>query len=163
MIDPLEKQVLSELKKGTGKQNILKNLETKDNRDDLVWYLNHFPTGKSRKDHQWINWLLVIMLLTLSVMKLHEIARLQLKAMQYDMFTPMLLLDLVVPAVNFFVLSKIIRFQRQGYEFMTILGVLALALAVNRVMPYLDMYLVIIALSVFLRLRMFPKKERVKD
>lgn len=163
MIDPLEKQVLGELKKGTGKESILKKLETRDNRDDLVWYLNHLPTGKSREDHQWINWLLVIVLLTLSVMKLYEIARLQLKAMHYDMFTPMLMLDLVVPAVNFFVLNKIIRFQRQGYEFMIVLGVLALVLADNRLMPYLAMYLAIIGWSVFLLLRMFPKKERVKD
>jgi len=163
MADPLEQQVLSELKKGTGKQNVLNKLETKDNRDDLVWYLNHLPTGKGRKDHQWINWLLVIVLLTLTVMKLYEIARLQLKAMHYDMFSPMLMLDLVVPAVNFFVLNKIIRFQRQGYEFMTVLGVLAMVRAENRVMPDLAMYLVIIGLSVFLLLRMFPKNERVKD
>ncbi|MEA2115091.1 MAG: hypothetical protein U9P36_06880 [Thermodesulfobacteriota bacterium] len=163
MADPLERQVLGELKKGTGKQNVLNKLETEDNRDDLVWYLNHLPTGKGRKDHQWINWLLIVVLLTLTVMKLYEIARLQLKAMHYDMFSPMLMLDLVVPAINFFVLNKIIRFQRQGYEFMTVLGVLALVLAENRLMPYLGMYLVIIGLSVFLLLRMFPKKERVKD
>ena len=163
MIDALEKQVLSELNKGTGKQNILKNLETADNRDDLVWYLNHFPTGKGRKDHQWINWFLIIVLLALTLMKLYEIARLQIKAMSHDMFTPMLLLDLVVPAVHFFVLSKMIRFQRQGYEFMTVLGVLALVREENRLMPDLGMYLVIIGLSVFLLLRMFPKKERVKD
>ncbi len=163
MIDPLENQVLSELKKGTGKQNILNNLETEDNRDDLVWYLNHFPTGKGRKDHQWINWLLIIVLLALTIMKLYEIAQLQIKAINLDMFKPMLLLDLVVPAVNFFVLSKMIRFQRQGYEFMAVLGVLALVLEQNRHMPYLGMYLVIIGLSVFLLLRMFPKKERVKD
>ena len=163
MIDPLEKQVLSELKKGTGKQNILNNLETEDNRDDLVWYLNHLPTGKSRNDHQWINWLLIIVLLVLTIKKLYFIALVQMNAASVNQFSPMLLLDLVVPAVNFFVLNKIIRFQRQGYEFMTVLGVLALVRAENRVMPDLAMYLVIIGLSVFLLLRMFPKNERVKD
>ncbi len=163
MADPLEQQVLEELKKGTAKQTILKQLGTKDNREDLVWYLNHLPTGKARWDHQWLNWLLVTVLLILTLMKLYEIARLQIKAMHYDMFSPMLLLDLVVPAINFFVLNKIIRFQRQGYEFMTVLGVLALVQEENRLMPYLGMYLVIIVLSVFLLLRMFPKKERLKD
>lgn len=163
MADPLEKQVLGELKKGTGKLNVVKKLETRENREDLVWYLNHLPTGKGRKDHQWLNWLLIIVLLALTIMKLYEIAQLQLKAISYDMFKPMLLLDLVVPAVNFFVLNKIIRFQRQGYEFMAVLGVLALVRADNRLMPYLAMYLVIIGLSVFLLLRMFPKRERVKD
>jgi hypothetical protein len=163
MIDPLEKQVLSELKKGTGKQNVLNKLETEDNREDLVWYLNHLPTGKDRKDYKWINWLLIIVLLALTIKKLYFIALVQMNAASVNQFSPMLLLDLVVPAVNFFVLNKIIRFQRQGYEFMTVLGVLALVRAENRLMPDLAMYLVIIGLSVFLLLRMFPKKERVKD
>ena len=163
MADPLEQQVLGELKKGTGKLNVLKKLETKDNRDDLVWYLNHFPTGKGRKDHQWINWLLIIVLLVLTIKKLYFMALVQMNAAAVNQFSPMLLLDLVVPAVHFFVLSKMIRFQRQGYEFMTVLGVLAMVRAENRVMPDLAMYLVIIGLSVFLWLRMFPKKERVKD
>ena len=162
MADPLEQQVLGELKKGTGKLNVLKKLETEDNREDLVWYLNHLPTGKGRKNHQWINWLLIIVLLALTVKKLYFIALIQMNAAAVNQFSPMLLLDLVVPAVNFFVLNKIIRFQRQGYEFMTVLGVLAMVRAENRVMPDLALYLVIISLSVFLLLRMFPKKERLK-
>jgi hypothetical protein len=163
MADALEQQVLAELKKGTGKLNVLKKLEIRDNREDLVWYLNHLPTGKDRKDHQWLNWLLIIVLLALTIKKLYFIALVQMNAAAVNQFSPMLLLDLVVPAVNFFVLNKIIRFQRQGYEFMTVLGVLALLRAENRFMPDLAMYLVIIGLSVFLLLRMFPKKERVKD
>ncbi len=163
MADALEQQVLAELKKGTGKLNVLKKLETRENREDLVWYLNHLPTGKGRKDHQWLNWLLIIVLLALTIKKLYFIALIQMNAASVNQFSPMLLLDLVVPAVNFFVLNKIIRFQRQGYEFMTVLGVLALVRAENRLMPDLGMYLVIIGLSVFLLLRMFPKKERVKD
>ena len=162
MADPLEQQVLGELKKGTGRLNVLKKLETEDNREDLVWYLNHLPTGKGRKNHQWINWLLIIVLLALTVKKLYFIALIQMNAAAVNQFSPMLLLDLVVPAVNFFVLNKIIRFQRQGYEFMTVLGVLALFREENRVMPDLALYLVIISLSVFLLLRMFPKKERLK-
>jgi len=162
MADPLEQQILGELKKGTGKLNVLKKLETEDNHEDLVWYLNHLPTGKGRKNHQWINWLLIIVLLALTVKKLYFIALIQMNAAAVNQFSPMLLLDLVVPAVNFFVLNKIIRFQRQGYEFMTVLGVLALVRAENRVMPDLALYLVIIGLSVFLLLRMFPKKERLK-
>ena len=103
------------------------------------------------------------MLLALTIKKLYFTALVQMNAASVNQFSPMLLVDLVVPAVNFFVLNKIIRFQRQGYEFMTVLGVLALVRAENRVMPDLAMYLVIIGLSVFLLLRVFPKKERVKD
>lgn len=161
MADLLEQQILGELKKGAEKQNILQKLGTKDNRDDLAWYLNHFPTGKGRKHNQWINWLLIIVLLAVTLNKLYFIALVQLNALAVDQFSPVLLLDLIVPAINFFVLSKIIRFHRQGYQFMAVLGILALVRPENQVMPNLAMYLVIIGLSIFLLLRLFPKQERI--
>ncbi len=163
MADPLEKQVLTELKKGTSKQQLLKKLTTADNRDDLVWYLNQFPTDKGRRENRWVNLLLVIVLLAVTLNTLYFIAMIQLKALAVDRFSPMLLLDLIVPAINFFVLSKIIRFHHQGYQFMTVLGILALFRPENRYMPNLALYLVIIGLSVFLLLRLFPKKERIND
>ncbi len=163
MADPLEREVLNALKKGTGKQKILQQLLTKDNRDDLVWYLNHLPTGPGRRENQWINWLLIILLLAVTVNKLYFIALLQLKAVSVNMFSPVLLLDLIVPAINFFVLNKIVRFQRQGYEFMTVLGLLGLVRPENRDMPNLALYLIIISLSIFLLLKLFPKKERIPD
>ena len=163
MADKLEQQVLAELKNGTAKKNILRKLESGDNRDDLVWYLNHYPTGRGRKQNFLLNWLLVLVLLVLTMKKLYFIAMVQLNALAVDQFSPLLLVDLIVPAVNFFVLSKILRFNRQGYQFMAVLGVLALVRADNRVMPDLAMYLVIIVLSVFLLLRLFPKGERIED
>ena len=163
MADPLERQVLAELKSGMAKKNILSKLETKDNHDDLVWYLNYYPTGWGRQQNFLINWLLVILLLALTIKKLYFIAMVQLNALAVNQFSPLLLVDLIVPAVNFFILSKIIRFNRQGYQFMAVLGVLALVRADNRVMPDLAMYLVIIGLSIFLLLRLFPKQERIED
>lgn len=163
MADPLEQQVLAELKNGTGKQNILKKLATTENREDLVWYLNYFPSGKGREEAKWLNWLLIIVLLALTVNKLYFIALVQLNAVAFSQFSPLLLVDLIVPAINFYVLSKIVRFHREGYQFMTVFGVLALIRPENRLMPNLGMYIVIIALSVFLLLRLFPKQERVKE
>ncbi|RUM35459.1 MAG: hypothetical protein DSY58_06840 [Desulfobulbus sp.] len=163
MADPLEHEVLKALKSGTGKDTILKNLATPDNKDDLIWYLNNFPTGKGRLENKWINWLLVILLLAVTVNKLYFIALLQLKAISANMFSPMLLLDLIVPAINFFILSKIIRFHRQGYQFMVVLGTLGLIRPENRVMPNLAFYLVIIGLTIFLLLRLFPKQDTLKD
>jgi hypothetical protein len=163
MADALEKQVLAELKKGTPKQQVLKKLSTADNREDLVWNLNYFPTGKGRRDNRWVNWLLVVLLLAVTLNTLYFIAMIQLRALAVDQFSPMLLLDLIVPAINFFVLSKIVRFHRQGYQFMTVLGILALFRPENRYMPNLALYLVIIGLSIFLLLRLFPKQERIED
>lgn len=163
MAAPLEREVLNALKKGTGKQKILQQLLTKDNRDDLIWHLNHLPTGSGRRNNLWINWLLVILLLAVTINKLYFTALLQLKAVSVNMFSPVLLLDLIVPAIHFFVLGKIVRFQRQGYEFMTVLGLLGLIRPENRDMPNLALYLLIIGLSIFLLLRLFPKKERIQD
>lgn len=163
MADPLEHEVLKALKNGTGKETILKNLATPDNKDDLVWYLNNFPTGKGRLENKWINWLLVILLLAVTVNKLYFIALLQLKAISANMFSPVLLLDLIVPAINFFILSKIIRFHRQGYQFMAVLGTLGLIRPENRVMPNLAFNLVILGLTIVLLLRLFPKQETLKD
>jgi hypothetical protein len=160
MADPLEKQVLDELKKGSSKQQILNTFSTPENREDLVWYLNHFPTGRRRKENLWVNWLLITVLLAVTLNTLYFIAMIQLRALAVEQFSPMLLLDLIVPAINFFVLSKIVRFHRQGYQFMAVLGILALFRPENRYMPNLALYLVIIALSVFLLLRLFPKQDR---
>ncbi|NOQ45320.1 MAG: hypothetical protein GQ559_01375, partial [Desulfobulbaceae bacterium] len=118
--------------------------------------------GKGREDTQWINWLLVIVLLAVTVKKLYFMALVQLNAVAVNQFSPLLLLDLIVPAINFYILIKIIYFHRQGYQFMAVLGILALVRSENRVMPDLAMYLVIIGLSVFLLSRLFPKHERLE-
>ncbi len=63
--------------------------------------------------------------------------------------------------INFYVLSKIIRFRRQGYQFMIVLGVLAFVQPENRAQPDLTLYLCITSLSILLLLRLFPKKGRI--
>jgi len=88
MADALEKQVLAELKKGTPKQQVLKKLSTADNREDLVWNLNYFPTGKGRRDNRWVNWLLVVLLLAVTLNTLYFIAMIQLRALAVDSFPP---------------------------------------------------------------------------
>jgi hypothetical protein len=163
MADPLEQQVVEELKNNTAKKNILKKLATPENREDLIWYLNHYPSGNARKEGLWINRFLVAVLLVLTVKKLYFIAMVQLNAAAIHQFSPLLLLDLIVPAINFFVLYKIIRFQRQGYQFMAVLGLLALVRPENRIMPDLAMYLVVTGLAIFLLLRLFPRQENLED
>ncbi len=163
MKDPLEKKVVTALQTGISKQQLLKKLSTKENHEDLVWYLNNVPTGQGRKTNYLVNLCLVLILLALTLKKLYFIAMLQLNAAAIDHFSPLLLIELIVPAINFFVLSKIIRYHRQGYQFMIVLGILALIRPENRIMPDLAMYLIITVLSVFLLLRLFPKQEKIAD
>jgi len=161
MTDPLEQQVRIELKKGRSKQNILKELATDQNREDLGWYLDQYPTDKKRKKILWLNYFLIFTILAITLKKLYFIALIQLNAISVNQFSPLLLVELLVPAINFYVLTKIIRFYRQGYQFAAVLALLALVRPENRIMPDPAMYLIIAALSVFLFLHLFPKQERM--
>jgi len=158
-----EQLVRKELGRGHKKQEILARLSKKGDSDDLVFYLNNLPEEQQRRQYLWVNRLLCLLLTVLTVGKLYVMARLQLAAMGSGQFSPLLLIDLIVPIINFYVLSKILRFQRQGYQFMIVLGVLAFVRPENRAQPDLTLYLCITALSILLLLRLFPKKDRIQD
>ncbi|MCI5149853.1 MAG: hypothetical protein D3916_10795 [Candidatus Electrothrix sp. MAN1_4] len=160
MTDPLEKQVRDELKKGRSKKNIFKKLATDENKEDLDWYLDQYPTDKKRKKTLWLNYLLILVIFVVTTKKLYFIALMQLNAISVNQFTPLLLVELLVPAINFYILTKIIRSYRQGYQFAAVLALLALLRPENRIMPDLIMYVVITTLSVFLLLHLFPKQEK---
>lgn len=163
MTDPLEKQVQDELKKGRSKQSILKGLATSDNREELVWILNQYPTDKKKQKILFLNWLLTLVLLIVTMKKLYFIALIQLNAISIHQFSPLLLVELIVPAINFYILTKIIRFSRQGYQFAAVLSLLALIRPENRIMPDIIMYITVITLSVFLLLYLFPKQEKQQN
>ncbi|WP_446008274.1 hypothetical protein [Candidatus Electrothrix sp.] len=163
MIDPLEQKILAELNKGHSKQNILKKLATDENKEDLVWYLNHYPTEKKRKKVRLLNYLLILVILIVTVKKLYFIALVQLNAISINQFSPLLLVELLVPAINFYIMVKIIQWYRQGYQFAAVLSLLALIRPENRIMPDAIMYLVITVLSVFLLFQLFPQQEKLRD
>ena len=161
MTDPLEKQVQAELKKGRSKKKILKALATEENKEDLAWYLNQYPTDAKRKQTLLLNYFLILILLVLTVKKLYFIALMQLNALSVDQFSPLLLIELLVPAINFFFLIKLFRFYRQGYQVVAVLALLALVRSENQIMPDVIGYLIIITLALFLFKHLFPKKENL--
>lgn len=163
MTDSLEQQVRAELKKGRSKKDIHKNLATADAGEDVAWYLRQYPIEKKRKKIFWLNWLLVSAVLTVTVKKLYFIALVQLNAIAADQFSFLLLIELLVPAINFYVLTKVVRYHRQGYQFMAVLAGLALFRPENRIMPDGAVYLLVIALAVYLLLYLFPKPEKQCD
>ncbi len=159
----IEQLVRQELRRGYKKQEILTRLSKKGDRDDLIFYLNNLPEEQQRRKYLWTNRLLCLLLTILTVGKLYVIAMIQLAAMSSGRFSPLLLIDLIVPMINFYVLSKIIRFHRQGYQFMIVLGALAFVRPENRAQPDLTLYLCVTSLSVLLLLRLFPKSEKLID
>ncbi len=157
-----EQQVQQELRRGCTKKDILARLSKEKDRDDILFFLKNLPAEKKRRQFLWINRVLCLVLLAVTIKKLYAMAMLQLTALAANQFSALLLLDLIVPMINFYILSKIIRFHRQGYQFMAVLGVLALVRPENRIMPDLAMHLLILGLSVFLLLRLFPKQEQIE-
>jgi hypothetical protein len=157
----IERLIRLELRKGHDKQNILKRLSPENDKEDVLFFLNILPEEQLRRRYQWLNRLLCLLLLAITVKKLYDMAMLQLAAIYAGQFSLLLLLDLIVPMINFYVLSRILRFHRQGYQFMIVLGVLALLRPENRVQPDLSLYLAIIGLSILLFLRLFPKNRKI--
>jgi hypothetical protein len=159
----IEQLVRLELSRGHSKQEILTRLSQENDRDEVLFLLNILPEEQLRRQHLWLNRLLCLLLLAITVKKLYDMAMLQLAAISTNQFSPLLLLDLIVPMINFYVLSKILRFHRQGYQFMAVLGVLALLRPENRMQPDLSLYIIIVGLSVLLLLRLFPKNRKIVD
>ena len=152
-----EKTVRQLLRQGIGKKAILDRLGRDYDREDLLFYLNNLPAEPLRRRFLPLNILLCLILLALTLKNLYLAAMFQLSARAAGQFSPLLFLDLVVPMINFYVLAKLVRCQRQGYQFMLVLGVLALFRAENRVMPDLAGYLLILALSGLLYKMLFPR------
>lgn len=160
--NPAEQAIRHALQQGRLKKEILTSLSQKYDTGDLLFYLNNIPEEQQRRHYLWLNRLLCLCLFLITIKKLYDLAMLQLLAIQTGHFSPILLLDLIVPMINFYILSKLIRFHRQGYQFMAILGILALIRPENRIMPDMPIYLLIIILSFHLLFRLFPKNNILK-
>lgn len=158
----LEQLIRQELRQGQSKKTILTRFAKKHDRNELIYYLNILPGEQQRQQNLWINRFLCVVLLVLTLKKLYFMALVQITAMNSGQFSALLLLDLIVPMINFYILAKLIRFQRQGYQFMAILGFLALIRPENQIMPDLALYLTVTGLSIFLLLRLFPKQQRLE-
>ena len=162
MAGSLEKQTQYMLRSGIKKEEILKKLATDDNRAELILHLNNLPTETHRRQNIWINWLLLVFLFVVTSKKIYLIAILITASISYDQFTPVLLLNLIVPAINFYILREILLFRRRGYLFLAVVSVLALIRAENRITPDLYLYLTMAGVAVFILLRMFPRKEKLQ-
>jgi len=150
----LEKQVEEQLRLGKGKKKIYNSLQTPDNRAKLIFILNNKTTLARRREYLWINLFLSAALLGMTVRRLLAISF----TGHFDFY---LFFDFIVPTINFYVLREILQFQRAGYQFLTILTALALVYPQNRQLPDLLINIGMIALSLFLYFRMFPREETV--
>lgn len=154
MAESLEKQVERFLQSGESKKSILQKLQTKDNQAKLLYLLNNKSLLHRRRKYMWINLTLGAALLFITLKRLAAISA----AGHFDFF---LLADFIVPTINFYVLREIFLFHRTGYMFLTVLTGLSLLYQENRVMPNLVINIGMMAVAIFLYIRLFPKNERL--
>ncbi|HEB49286.1 MAG TPA: hypothetical protein ENI89_01640 [Desulfobulbus sp.] len=149
------------LHSGLSKKKVLDRLATRDNRSELLAILNDLPTEGRRRQHIWINWMLLVFLFAVTSRKIYQITVLLTAAVSSGQFSPLMLINLVVPAINFYILREIVLFHRQGYLFLAVISLLALLRPENRVLPDLYIYPSMAVLAIFLMLRLFPAREKL--
>ncbi len=157
----IEQLVRKKLADGKNSKQILSSFADGESREEALYFLNNLPAENQRRRYLWLNRVLCLLLFIITVKKLYDMAVLQLTAIAAGQFSPLLLLDLIVPMINFYVLSKLFRFHRQGYQFMAVLGVLALFRPENRIQPDLWIYLTLIGISIFLLRKFFPENHAI--
>lgn len=155
MAEKLDKKIDNLLREGKSKNQVWQNLKGSENHKELVFLLNDTPTIKKRQTFLLLNLPLAAILLIMTCIKL-------LAAVDIGQPNIYFFLSLVVPIINIYVLKKILRFQKTGYQYLFVLSFLSLFQPENHQFLEVTLLGVILFLSGFLYLRMFPKKEIIK-
>jgi len=155
MAGELRTKVENLLRQDKEKQWVWQNLKSTEDREQLLFLLNDLPTKKKRQSFLLLNLALAGILLVMTFLKVFN-------AIAIGTINIYFFLALVVPIVNIYVLKKILRFRRTGYLYLFVLSGLALFQPENHRFLEVTLLGIMLSLSAFLYLRMFPKKEIIK-
>jgi len=155
MANKLSDKIEHLLREGKKKHQIWNSLKGSENQASLVYLLNDLPTLKNRQTYLLLNMPLAAILLIMTGIKLFAAASIGQANLYF-------FLSLVVPIINIYVLKKILRFQRTGYQYLFVLSFLSLFQPENHRIIEVTLLGVMLFLSAFLYLRVFPKKELFK-
>ena len=155
MAKKLSEKIDRLLREGKGKSQVWQSLKGSENHGQLLFQLNDQPTLKRRQTYLLLNMPLAAILLIMTCMKLFAAASIGQANLYF-------FLSLIVPIINIYVLKKILRFQRTGYQYLFVLSVLALFQPENHRFLEVTLLGVMLFLSGFIYLKMFPKKEIIR-
>jgi len=150
----MKQEIEQLLASGMNRRQAWKQLKKTHDPELAARELNNTALPAMRKKFMAVNLALGAVLFLLTWQKVST-------ALQLGIGIPFLVM-MIVPAINMFLLQKIIRFQRNGYQLLLALSALSLVHAENRRMPELAMLVAIIVLSGVLAYFLFPKKEQLK-
>jgi len=149
----IEKLINEEMAAGRSRKEIWAGLKgTDEERFRFLFHLNNIATPELRSRFQYLNLALCLLLAFLTFKKM-------LAVMAFGRFDLFLLLGLVVPVINLYVLREVMRFHRTGYRFLTILSALALLQPENHHPQEAAILALLIAGGLFMWLRLFPRGE----
>lgn len=146
------KEIEGLLQAGKQKEQIWRKLKDSVNHEELVFQLNDLPTLQNRRTFLLLNMPLAAILVIMTGLKLAA----SVSIGQANMY---FFLSLVVPIINIYVLKKILRFERTGYQYLFVLSFLSLFQPENHRILEISLLGVMLFLSGLIYLRMFPKKE----
>ncbi len=151
----LEDRVEKLLKKGLKKKEIAAKLKDIDEDGELEFYLKNMSYPSDRIRYQFVNLSLFIILLFITIKKLYF-------ALSFGQLSIIMLLAMVVPTVNIYLLREIMRYRRTGYLFCMVLSALSLINAENRAFPEIILVPAMVFLSGFLYAKLFWVYKRDK-
>lgn len=152
----LEEKIEEALIAGESRTAIVKKFKGAEEPQRLLFHLNNISNPAIRGKFFYHNLLLTLALLFVTSKKL-------LTVVQFGAFDLFLFMSLVPVVINFYLLREILRFRRIGYQFLMVLAPLSLLLPENRAIPELPLTLVMTGLSLYLYLRLFPKRDLIKS
>jgi len=155
MTDKLEKEIEEHLQKGKSKAEIWQVFRNDKEPLKVLFFLNNSSLPRDRKKFQVINLLLALLVLFITTKKL-------ITAFSFGVLDVFLLLSLVVPIINIYVLREILRFHRIGYQFLFVLSCLSLLQPENWHNQELFLLGLMIGLSGYLYRQMFPAKDQIR-
>lgn len=151
-----EEKIEHLLGQGKSRKAILTMLENREEAGRLLFSVNNISRPQDRSKYQVHNLVLALVLAFVTTRKLITI-------FSYGAVDLVLLISLVAPVINIYLLREILRFRRIGYQFLSVLSLLALLLPENYFLPEAGLQLLMAGLAGFLYLRMFPGKEMVRE
>ena len=156
MKDELNTQIDMLLAKGNDRFEIWKRLKNKGNKVALRHYLNNKALLKDKRTYRYVNIFLSLILLFVTIGKiLGVVDDIRFAKGIY------VLIYLIEPAVNMYILKEIVFFKRTGYQFLFIVSLLSLLYQGNREFPAILFTAAMILISVFLYLKIFPTKNLI--
>ncbi len=149
----LEDKIEELLEKGYSKEKIREILKKDDRDGELDFYLKNIAYPSDRIRYQFVNLSLFFILLFITLKKLYF-------ALSFGQLSIVMLLAMVVPTVNLYILREIMRYRRIGYLFCMVLSALSLVNAENRAFPEIFLVPTMVFLSAFLYTKLFWQYEK---